>query len=349
MTSRAAEPKAALAGIALAALALSATSRGEGPATAPPEERAIAFLSREVPRWSRENRCFSCHNNGDAARALYEAVSRGFALEDGVLAETTRWLREPDGWDRNGGDGPFSDKRLARVQFAAALTAAHRAGRVKDRQPLLRAGDRLVRDQGADGSWPLEGEDEPGSPATYGRLLATSLARESLRAADTDRFRGAIEKAGAWIFRHEVASVVDASVMLMATAADTSDRARLLREKCFDLIRRVQSDDGGWGPFAKSPPEVFDTALAVLALAKSRDEPRCRPLIVRGRSFLAAQQQPDGGWIETTRPRGAESYAQRISTSGWATLALLATREITSPAGEIADPKRNAHGRRLHP
>jgi hypothetical protein len=338
-----------LAGLAMITLAFPATSRDAEPAKASPEARAIAFLSREVPRWSRENHCFSCHNNGDAARALYDAVTRGFAVEDAVLAETTRWLGEPDGWDRNGGEGPFSDKRLARVQFAAALTSAHRAGQVKDPRQLFLAGDRLARDQAADGSWPLEGEDEPGSPATYGRLLATYLARDTLQAADRDRFKTPIEKAGAWILGHEVASVLDASVMLMATALESFGRARSLRETSLDLLRRSQSDDGGWGPFAKSPPEVFDTALAVLALAKTADRARCRPLIVRGRSFLVAQQQPDGGWVETTRPRGAESYAQRISTSGWATLALLATREFASPAGEIADPNRHADSRRLRP
>ena len=39
------------------------------------EDRALAYLIREVPAWSREHKCFSCHNNGDAARALYTAVA----------------------------------------------------------------------------------------------------------------------------------------------------------------------------------------------------------------------------------------------------------------------------------
>ena len=34
-------------------------------------------------------------------------------------------------------------------------------------------------------------------------------------------------------------------------------------------------------------------------------------------------QEADGSWPETTRPPGADSYAQRISTTGWALLALL--------------------------
>jgi hypothetical protein len=49
-------------------------------------------------------------------------------------------------------------------------------------------------------------------------------------------------------------------------------------------------------------------------------------MIARGRAFLIATQRDDGGWPETTRPSGGTSYAQRISTTGWATLALLATR-----------------------
>ncbi|CEF48438.1 unnamed protein product [uncultured bacterium] len=325
--------------------AISISSPGAEPVSTTPEGRAIAFLSREVPRWSRENRCFSCHNNGDAARALYHAVSRGYAVEDHALAETTGWLAEPDRWDRNGGDGPFSDKRLARVQFAAALAAAHRAGRVTDPQVLRRACDRLVRDQAADGSWPLEGEDEPGSPAAYGRSLATYLARKALESGASDRFRGPIEKADRWLLGHEVETVIDAAVMLMATSSDRSPRAATVRGRSLDLLRKAQSRDGGWGPFVKSPPEVFDTAMALIGLATSADSHGTRPHLLLGRSFLVARQQADGGWIETTRPSGAESYAQRISTSGWATMALLATRESALPAGAGTDPERQAHGR----
>src|SRR5579862_3333176 len=85
-----------------------------------PEQRAVDYLAREVPRWSRENGCFSCHNNGDAARALYAAAERGYRVEKEALEDTARWLAAPGEWDRKSDNPGFSDKKLANIQFAAA-------------------------------------------------------------------------------------------------------------------------------------------------------------------------------------------------------------------------------------
>src|SRR5690348_2971196 len=84
--------------------------------------RALQYLSAEVPRWRVENGCFSCHNNGDGARALYAA---------GLLkpaSSTTEWLRAPGDWGKGKMDNPGSDRNLALYQFAAALTSANEAG-----------------------------------------------------------------------------------------------------------------------------------------------------------------------------------------------------------------------------
>jgi hypothetical protein len=107
-------------------------------------------------------------------------------------------------------------------------------------------------------------------------------------------------------------TVPDAAVILLA----------LGRPACLDFIRRAQSGDGGWGPRLHAPAEAFDTALVLLALSKTSG---VGPLIEQGRAFLIRTQLDSGGWTETTRPPGAQSYAQHISTSAWATLALLAT------------------------
>jgi hypothetical protein len=288
-----------------------------------PERRAIDYLAREVPRWARENHCYSCHNNGDAARALYEASRRSEAVPPEALADTTAWLSRPEGWDKNGGDGPFSDKRLARVQFTSALAAAVGAGVLKARGPLERAAKRLADDQAADGSWPIEdGGGMVGSPASYGRPLATLAARDALRAADAERYRAAVARAGAWLLARPLNSTLDAAIALLAADAEPGRRRAAL-----ERLRAGQSADGGWGPYPDTPPEPFDSALALLALARLDATSETRAMIQRGRAFLVAGQSPDGSWPETTRPAGAESYAQRLSTTGWATLALLATRD----------------------
>jgi hypothetical protein len=55
------------------------------------------------------------------------------------LTDTTDWVANPDRWDTNKGDPGFSDKRLADIQFAAALLAAVEAGHVSQRVPLQKA------------------------------------------------------------------------------------------------------------------------------------------------------------------------------------------------------------------
>src|SRR5437773_8697281 len=126
--------------IALGSLSLSDPADGKSPrggaTESSPERRALAYLAQEVPHWSRENKCFSCHNNGDAARALYTAVRLSEPVPAKALADTTAWLSRPQGWDKNGGEGPFNDRGLARIQFAAALVEALEAKQLPDRTAL---------------------------------------------------------------------------------------------------------------------------------------------------------------------------------------------------------------------
>ena len=239
-------------------------------------------------------------------------------MPDSAIRASTDWLRRPRDWDANGGDGPFNDRRLARIQFSWALAEAVEAGVVPDRNALVMAADRLEEDQGADGSWRIDGPDVIGAPATYGRSLATLAARQVLGDADPTRHRRAIAMADAWLDARPIATVMDASVELLRPPGIDLDR----RRRALDLLKRAQAADGGWGPYATSPPEVFDTALAVLALATD-PSPGAGAMASRGRAFLVAEQLPSGGWIETTRPSGGESFAQHLSTSAWATMALL--------------------------
>jgi hypothetical protein len=302
-------------------------SNGPRPNAATPEVKAIKFLEREVPAWSRENGCFSCHNNGDGARALYAAGRRGFRIPPGALADTTAWVRQPSQWERNKGDPGFSDQRLADIQFAASLLAAIESGAVKDRRALRAVAEKLVANQSADGAWQVEPHNPIGSPATYGTALATFMSWQTLVAAGVPETSDSIRKAQTWLRSVRLVNVPNASVSLLFSARGGAQRGGREQAEAIAYISSAETQGGGWGPYRDSPAEIFDTALALLALAEAPAQPETSRIIQRGRAFLQSQQWPDGSWPATTRPSGGQSYAQQISTTAWATLALLRTSD----------------------
>ena len=291
-----------------------------------PERKAIEFLARETAAWPAENKCFSCHNNGDAARALHAAVADGFDVPAERLRETNDWLARPADWSKAEIPAEFRDDRLSAIQFGAALVSAIDAGAVADRASLAIAAESVAGHQDADGSWRVDASGQAGSPVTYGSALATWSARRTLAAAGQPRFGTAIGKADAWLRRHEAHNTPDAAAALLALSGAADDAARERRRSCLEYLREAQSDRGGWGPYRTAPAEAFDTSLALLALAAQPHSAERDAQLARGRKFLLAEQLDDGSWRETTRPGGARSYAQRLSTTAWATLALLATR-----------------------
>ena len=284
-------------------LALTAVGCVSNRSALEPERKAIAYLIREVPAWNRDNQCYSCHNNGDAARALFVASRKGHRVPKSALVDTIAWLSRPEEWKNNKGDPGFSDPRLANLQFAAALLTAIETGHAKQTHAFATAAALVRSDQSGDGSWPVERANPVGSPATYGTALATYMGwRITTNAA-----------AAQWLGNLKRSNVPSAAVILQFTNSSAA----------IDFLRRSQTSDGGWGAYPDSPPEVFDTALALLALAKAPGQTKA---IERARQFLISQQRPDGSWPATTRPPGGEGYAQTISTTAWATLALLETR-----------------------
>jgi len=273
-------------------------------------QSALTFLAREVPRWERENHCYSCHNNGDAARALYLGRKKGYTVPNEAISATTAWLLTPDRWDEIHGSPAASDKQLARIQFTAALAEAVRTVVVNGTAVLNSAAASLVKLQSPDGSWQVDTGGLPGAPATYGTALATYLSRRSLEMLEQSQFGDAIKRATHWLSITKPVSVVDAAALLLALP----DRA-----DCRQYLLQAQTSDGGWGAQPKMPAEAFDTAMALLALKGEG------PAAARGRAVLIRMQESDGGWPETTRPSGSQSYAERISTTGWVVYALLET------------------------
>jgi hypothetical protein len=283
-------------------------------------ERALSYLSAEVPAWKPANGCYSCHNNGDAARALMQARRLGKQVPDGAFRDSLAWLAEPGKWDLQQADAAFRDKRLARIQFSFALAEAIEAGAIENRAALAEAAEALAGMQSADGSWPLDQEAAAGSPATYGTSLATYAVLRTLTTASRERFREPIEKGLIWLEKLAPKSMPDYAAVAMGLRLARPQRGEDTVRQIVTRLREAQTRDGGWGPYRGAPAEVFDTALALLVLTETG---RNQEAVLRGAAWLKSTQLSNGGWPATTRPSGGVSYAQHISTSGWATLALL--------------------------
>jgi hypothetical protein len=293
--------------------------------------RGVDYLTQEVPKWKAGHPCYSCHNNGDATRALLMASAKGYDIGTS-LDDTLAFLKQPAKWDQNKAPDGFDDKQLARVQFASALALAERHGKAASTD-LEQAAKLLVADQQADGSWTLDQSQSIASPATYGAIIATWSARSTLIASGMQPDSFTIVAADRWIRGIVPENVIDAAGTVLALELASDVMAENLRRTSLQIIRQGQGPDGGWGPYVTAKPQVFDTAMAVLALSLLDVEPRLarstyraeelKEAIAKGKAYLVSQQRPDGSWPETTRPADQESYAQRISTSGWAMLALL--------------------------
>ncbi|HEY1861877.1 MAG TPA: hypothetical protein VGG61_16065 [Gemmataceae bacterium] len=292
----------------------------------PPECHALAYLCREVPAWSKEHKCFSCHNNGDAACALLTAVRVGFKIPDTALDDTAHWLTSPQNWAKNDPDAKYADKQLDTLQFGVALLEAMDAGKFKERDPLDKAAELVAALQHRDGYWPIGPNGTLGSPVTHGATLATVDARRILQRANAAKYKQAIKNADQWLREKQPKTVVDAAALLLALDKGEDDDSAKRRKECLAILRKGEAKDAGWGPYVNAAPEVFDTALVTVALSRQPRSEEIRTWLKRGRAYLLSKQQKDGSWPETTRPSGAESYAQRLSTTAWATQALLATR-----------------------
>jgi hypothetical protein len=292
-------------------------------------ERGLRFLEQEVHKWPRENGCFSCHNSGDGARALFIAKKLGLSIDEVALEETRTFLAQPDKWHEDTEDDTFKDKKLSAVQFAAALVEALTPLEEKDEQSLLRAAQLVLSHQAEDGAWHTDQSGLGGSPITYGSALATALARRSLAAANQQLFADPIAAADRWLRSHASERTVDVAGLLLGLEDATDAAAHKQRARCIQILTHAQAKSGGWGLFANRECEPFDTAIAVIALASLPGDQEMEATVRRGCGYLVATQAADGSWDETTRPAGNESYAHRVSTTAWATIALLSTR---SPA-----------------
>ena len=310
--------------ISLSAFPALAQPSGQSPAL----EAGLVYLSTEALDWPEENHCFSCHNNGDAARVLFRLGNERVRSETPKWNDLLQWLNQPALWEKSTSSDVVLSPALALIQFGLASVAAEEQKLIQTnprRTKILT--DRLLASQHPEGYWAVEADGHLGSPGTYGNPLATALALEILATAVSPETKAASEKAKSWMMNDAPTATIDLAAGIMILHQTQSNPSDLLSAWIRRLIES-QTLSGGWGPYPNRFPEVFDSSIALLALASQRRILPGLSSLKAGRAFLIEAQEVAGGWPETTRPTGGSSYAQHISTSAWAIAAIASTEDL---------------------
>jgi hypothetical protein len=315
---------ALLAGCALSALALEACRLAprERPRSSPVLVRAQEFLTRELAQWHAEERCASCHHDGDAARVLWSFDAGFDALREARLAEHRHRLLRSSLWCDPQADPRFRDERLALVQRAAALHAALARGARLDVGAMESLFEALRAEQEEPGCWLGSTTTGLGGPVTYGPFLATAVALGALDERVDAASVAAVRRGRAWLANATPSATMEHAAVAWALAAPREPREREARDVAVEALLARAARSGGFAPWEQGPSEVFDTALALLALEAQPAAPDIERARAAARGYLEREQELDGGWRETTRPAGGESRAHRVSTSAWAAQAL---------------------------
>ena len=261
--------------------------------------RTVAYLRTEVPRWRREHPCYSCHNNGDATRALLAASTRGHAVAD-AIDDTVAWLATPERWDTNARRGESEEQPLARIQFASALAAMLAVGRA-EADALDRAAGLLVVHQEDDGSWRLSDTQMLGGATFYGTSLATGMARRILVRAKTASVRSPLAKASGWLRTSSPITVLDASAVLLGLERDSDPAAA---SPTTTVTRDPPARPGSrrrLGPYVTSQSERRH-ALALLALAGLRPADALSTAPYSTRELGAAIERGRAALLRTPEP-----------------------------------------------
>jgi hypothetical protein len=296
-------------------------------------DRGLAFLARDARAWKKEHDCASCHHASLVVWATREAKLRGYAVDEPVLAELTKWVAES-------GDGKFGLARPASapkaaspkaVYFALALGVDPRPDEVAQRglKLLLKT---VTAEQTEDGSWSTWPETRApifGNSDESLTLLAT-LAVLPAAAAGDDSAKAVRDKAIRWLAETRT----DDDPQSIALRLVLWNRLGRPPEEGQPLVKRIkerQNEDGGWSQTKGMASDAWATGQALYALALAgvqSDEPSIR----RAHAFLIKTQRADGSWPMTSRPvktggKGSKSLIPITGAgSAWAVLGLVRSR-----------------------
>ncbi|HEY4313286.1 MAG TPA: prenyltransferase/squalene oxidase repeat-containing protein [Pirellulales bacterium] len=300
-------------------------------------ERGLDFLAKDAVLWRDEHKCVSCHHAALTVWSLREAKLKGYAIDDPLLTELTKWVAE-SGDGKTGVPRPenipraFNEKA---VSLAVALAA--------DPQPdaIAEAGVKTLLttvkgDQTENGSWASWPETRPpmfGHSDERATLFATLALLPAAAANDESAIAGR-DKAIRWLVDTPTDNDPQ-SITMRVVLWRKLERPAAEWQPWVDAIAKRQNADGGWSQTAELASDAWATGQSLYALAAAGFDSH-DPVIMRGQGFLVATQRDDGSWPMISRPTkpGGEGSTSLMPITGagsaWGVLGLVSSAASVS-------------------
>ena len=291
--------------------------------------RGLSFLARDAVAWKEEHNCSSCHHAALVVWSMNEAKRHGYAVDEPVRADMTRWLTEA-------GEGKFNYKRPAAapqalnpkaIYYSLGLNSVSEQNPVQ-REALNRLLETVKADQTGNGSWSAWPDTRP-PILTHSDESMTALACLALlptASAGDSAAQAALNHGVEWLkgikSDDDPQSVALRLVLWTRLGRPQSEWASLIR-----VLKKRQNQDGGWSQTSGGPSDAWATGQTLYALSLG-DHAEAGPAIQRGRAFLVKTQREDGSWPMTSRPTkpggaGCDSLIPIIGGgSAWAVIGL---------------------------
>jgi outer membrane protein OmpA-like peptidoglycan-associated protein len=327
-------------------------------------QRGIEWLQPAAVEWQRNNQCFGCHVQAQAAMGLAVATRNGYLVSRAALQELTdymRLLQDTDGSESNmllldnqsvmtAQLAPKSthtptDQPITATQFAAMSFAyLDQMGGNRRDPALLKFVDWLASRQQSTGEVT---PDLDRAPICQGSFVTTANAAVAFMQAFTEtgdaRYQKAASKAVDFIAAGKPETTQDKVFTIVALSRFGSPQQQSLATALVARLKKEQGATGGWSESHGSPgPNAFATGQVLYAFKESGVDTRS-PEFVRGVKYLLGTQEDTGAWPGQNT---ASNQPSEFAPTMWAVIGLAGSfGEVEDPTAESLKSQLDQTGR----
>ncbi len=272
----------------------------------------LEWLQSDSIAWQAKHQCFGCHVQGQVIMGLSVARANNYVVSEDYfnkLVEFTKQKQDADGKYHSG-------QHIAATQFAAmGLAFFDRLAKTKeDNGTLLKAVHWLLGEQAPTGEMPID-HNEP--PIDQGSVMTTANSVVAFVHAfvvtGETRFRGAADRALAWITGIKAETTQDKAFKAMALARSGRPEHKNMADQVVEQLKAEQMGDGGSKETSAMPGSNAYATGQTLCAFKEAGVSVESVEFQRGVRFLLNRQKVTGAWpVESTQSRKHSEFAHTM-------------------------------------